>query len=78
MQSYEHHIVEEALVRRHPYIQDPFTSEVDIAQITIAVFDRFISKFRDVLASHEEIGEPATIRDCLSTLGKLVSHQVRR
>ena len=34
MQSYEHHIVHESLEMRHPYIQDPFTNEIDPAQVS--------------------------------------------
>lgn len=29
MQSYEHHIVYESLQRRHPYLQEPFTSDIE-------------------------------------------------
>jgi len=68
MQSYEPHLVNESLEMRHPYIQDPFTSDIDpsqvsqpmpqftsfiIFQITMAVFDRMIAKFRDVLLNEE-------------------------
>lgn len=49
MQSYEHHIVHESLEMRHPYLQDPFSSEVDPQQITVAVFDRMVMKFKEVL-----------------------------
>jgi len=49
MQSYEHHVVCESLQSRHPYLQSPFTSDVDSNQITLAVFDRSIPKFREVL-----------------------------
>lgn len=49
MQSYEHHIVYESLMKRHPYLQGPFTSDIDPNQITVAVFDRMIPKFREVL-----------------------------
>ena len=34
MQSYEHHVVNESLEMRHPYIQDPFSSDVDPAQVS--------------------------------------------
>ena len=37
MQSYEHHIVHESLEMRHPYIQDPFTNEIDPAQVSSAI-----------------------------------------
>lgn len=53
MQYYEHHIVHESLEMRHPYLQDPMSSEVDPMQITIAVFDRFVQKFREVLEVQE-------------------------
>ena len=39
MQYYEHNIVHESLEMRHPYLQDPMSSEVDPMQITIAIFD---------------------------------------
>lgn len=75
MQSYEHHIVEEQLPRRHPYIQDSFQPlEIDPSQITIAIFDRMIEKFRDVLNSAEDQPDSLIIRDCISTLTKLVNH----
>lgn len=49
MQSYEHHIVHESLEMRHPFLQDPMSSEVDPMQITVAIFDRMVIKFREVL-----------------------------
>ena len=49
MQSYEHHIVQESTQERHPYLQDDFTSEIKHDQITVAVFDRTIQKFKEVL-----------------------------
>jgi hypothetical protein len=77
MQSYEHHIVEEQLPRRHPYIQDSFQPlEIDPSQITIAVFDRMLPKFREVLSLADEQPDTTIIRDCLSTLTKIISHQV--
>ena len=51
MQSYEHHIVLESLQARHPYLQDEFSSEIAPDQITVAVFDRTIQKFKEVLLS---------------------------
>ena len=74
MQSYEHHVVHESLEMRHPYIQDQFTSEIDPAQITTAVFDRMIAKFKDVLLNEEL--EPERLRDALKTLNEQVHHQV--
>ena len=74
MQSYEHHVVHESLEMRHPYIQDPFSSDVDPAQITSAVFDRMIAKFKDVLLNEEL--EPERLRDSLKTLNEQVHHQV--
>ena len=38
MQSYEHQVVHESREMRHPYIQDPFSSEVDpnqVSQVTL-------------------------------------------
>lgn len=76
MQSYEHHIVEEALSKRHPYIQESFQPlEIDPSQITIAVFDRMIPKFRDVLSNSDEM-DPEIIANCLKTLNEQVHHQV--
>ena len=34
MQSYEHHVVHESLEMRHPYIQDPFSSEIEPSQVS--------------------------------------------
>ncbi len=73
MQSYEHHIVFESLQKRHPYLQGPFTSDIDPNQITLAVFDRTIPKYREVL---EQEGVKASLtRDALKTLNELVHHQ---
>lgn len=72
MQSYEHHIVFESLQRRHPYLQEPFTSDIEPQQITVAVFDRMIPKFREVLILEEL--EHDKCRDALKTLNELV-HQ---
>lgn len=33
MQSYEAHIVSEDLDKRHPYLQEPFTSEINPKQV---------------------------------------------
>lgn len=73
MQSYEHHIVYESLQRRHPYLQEPFTSDIEPQQITVGVFDRMIPKFREVLIQQDL--EHEACRDALKTLNELVSHQ---
>lgn len=73
MQSYEHHIVHESLEIRHPYLQDPFTADIDPTQITIAVFDRMIPKFKEVLCVEEL--DHSKCRDALKTLNELVHHQ---
>jgi hypothetical protein len=72
MQSYEHHIVQESLQARHPYLQDEFSSEIIPNQITIAVFDRTIEKFKEVLL--QEGLEPSKCRDALKTLNELIHH----
>lgn len=72
MQSYEHHIVFESLQRRHPYLQEPFTSDIEPQQITVAIFDRMIPKFREVLILDDL--EHDRCRDALKTLNELV-HQ---
>jgi len=41
-------------------------------QITLAVFDRMISKFKDVLVNEEL--EPERTRDALKTLNEQVHH----
>ena len=64
----------ESLEMRHPYLQDPMSSEVDPMQITVAVFDRFVYKFKEVLEVREL--DPSLIRDALKTLNELVHHQV--
>ena len=43
-------------------------------QITTAVFDRMISKFKEVLLNEEL--EPDRLRDALKTLNEKVPHQV--
>lgn len=72
MQSYEHHIVQESLQARHPYLQDDFSEEIIPDQITIAVFDRTVEKFKDVLLKLDM--ESTKIRDALITLNELVHH----
>jgi len=57
---------------RHPYLQDPMSSEVDPMQITVAIFDRVVIKFREVLMVQQL--DPALIRDALKTLNELVHH----
>ena len=74
MQSYEHHVVHESLEMRHPYLQDPFTSEVEPTQVTVAVFDRAVHKFKEVLEVSEM--DPDLVRDALKTLNEMVHHQV--
>ena len=73
MQSYEHHIVQESLQARHPYLQDEFSSEIVPDQITCAVFDRTIEKFKEVLL--QEGLEATKCRDALKTLNELIHHQ---
>jgi len=58
---------------RHPYLQDPMSSEIDPMQITVAVFDRMVHKFKEVLEVREL--DPQLIRDALKTLNELVHHQ---
>ena len=48
---------------------------VSYMQITSAVFDRMIPKFKDVLVNEEL--EPERTRDALKTLNEQVHHQVR-
>jgi hypothetical protein len=50
------------------------SSEIDPMQITVAVFDRMVDKFKDVLEVREL--DPMLIRDGLKTLNELVHHQV--
>ena len=72
MQSYEHHIVQESLQARHPYLQEEFYSEVKADQITVAVFDRTIEKFKEVLLQQDL--DASKCRDALKTLNELVHH----
>ena len=76
MQSYEHHVVHESLQKRHPYLQGPFSSEINPSQITVAVFDRQIPKFREVL--EQENLDHSKCRDALKTLNEYVHHQETR
>lgn len=50
------------------------SSEIDPMQITVAVFDRMVYKFKEVLEVREL--DPQLIRDALKTLNELVHHQV--
>ena len=77
MRSYEHHIVPEQMRFRHPYIQEPFSDEIDAGQITKSVFDREIPKFAAILLN-EELSVPDYSylkRDTLKTLNEMVSNQ---
>lgn len=49
------------------------SSEIDPMQITVAVFDRMVHKFKEVLEVREL--DPQLIRDALKTLNELVHHQ---
>jgi hypothetical protein len=53
-------------------LQEDFTSEVKGDQITAAVFDRTIEKFKEVLLQPEL--ESIKCRDALKTLNELVHH----
>lgn len=46
---------------------------MDPQQITVAVFDRMVHKFREVLSNEEQ--DPELICDALKTLNELVHHQ---
>jgi hypothetical protein len=48
------------------------SSEVDPMQITVAIFDRVVIKFREVLMVQQL--DPSLIRDALKTLNELVHH----
>lgn len=62
----------ESLEMRHPYLQDPYSSDVDPQQITVAVFDRMVHKFREVLSLEDQ--DPQLICDALKTLNELCHH----
>ena len=64
--------MKESLRERHPYLQEPFSSEIVPDQITVAVFDRTIEKFKEVLLVDNLA--PAKCRDALKTLNELVHH----
>lgn len=49
------------------------SSEIDPMQITVAIFDRMVHKFKEVLEVREL--DPQLIRDALKTLNELVHHQ---
>ena len=73
MQSFQKYNVSEFLKDRHPYLDPPFTSEIDHSQVTLAVFFRKIPKLADCL-DFENL--PFHLRaDALHTLNELVSHQ---
>jgi hypothetical protein len=73
MQSFQKYNVSEFLSDRHPYLDAPFTSEIDRSQVTLAVFFRKIPKLADCL-NFENL--PYHLRaDALHTLNELVSHQ---
>lgn len=73
MQSFQRYDVSEFLKDRHPYLDPPFTSEIDRSQVTLAVFFRKIPKLADCL-NFENL--PYHLRaDALHTLNELVSHQ---
>ena len=73
MQSYEQYVVSEFLNDRHPYLQGPFTSEINPQQVTLAVFDRSIPKLSEVI--HNVSVPSQKHADALRTLNELVSHQ---
>lgn len=73
MQSYEEHRVSEILADRHPYLEPPFSSEINPLQVTLAVFDRQISKLADNL-NYPSLPDDLR-RDALHTLNELVEHQ---
>lgn len=73
MQSYQEYPVSEFLKDRHPYLDPPFTSDIDSNQVTLAVFFRKIPKLAECL---EFSNLPVGLRqDALHTLNELVSHQ---
>jgi hypothetical protein len=73
MQSYEEHQVSEFAADRHPYLEPPFSSEINPLQVTLAVFDRQIAKLSENLSYS---GLPDDLRsDALHTLNELVEHQ---
>lgn len=73
MQSYKPYVVPESLDKRHPYIQEPFTSKVDPKEITLAIKERAVPKYLEVLKNPEV--EATIKRDALKTLNEIVSHQ---
>jgi len=54
-------------------LQDEFTSDIVPDQITVAVFDRTIEKFKEVLLQQELAADKC--RDALKTLNELIHHQ---
>jgi hypothetical protein len=61
------------MAKRHPYLQGPFSSEIDKEQITVAYFDRTVPKFKEVL--EQETLDHGKCRDALKTLNELAHHQ---
>jgi len=71
MQSYQEHLVSQFLKDRHPYLEEPFTSEIDPSQVTLAVFFRQIPKLAEALR-FESLPDHLQ-KDALHTLNELVS-----
>jgi hypothetical protein len=72
MQSFQKYNVSEFLKDRHPYLDPPFTSDIDPCQVTLAVFFRKIPKLAACL-NFENL--PFHLRaDALRTLNELVTH----
>ena len=73
MQSFQKYDVSEFSKDRHPYLDPPFTSDIDPSQVTLAVFFRKIPKLADCL-NFENL--PYHLRtDALHTLNEQVYHQ---
>jgi len=54
-------------------LQEEYTSEILPDQITVAVFDRTIEKFKEVLLQQDL--EASKCRDAIKTLNELIHHQ---
>ena len=54
-------------------MQSDFSSDIQPDQITVAVFDRTIQKFKEVLLQQDL--EASKCRDALKTLNELIHHQ---
>lgn len=61
------------LYDRLPYLADPFTSEIDPTQVTLAVFERKIPKLADCL-TYENLPDDKR-RDALLTLNEMTANQ---